>query len=292
MSSFENISAKLHESIDFFLIIYGCWSRKNPISKDIFHKVDNLTNKHLVPIVEKDDYLGLLMSKLSTNIKTFAFLNKIYTDNDGYNYDHSSLKILIRSVLENYLILCHFYFFPNHPHRISVEYDYLRYQMNGINKILYFDEFGKDQEKCNERYRVIQSAKIYIEKKLCTIDKNYIKKCSNKKNHDEPPIPGWKKIGVNSNLPKSFIDNFYSFLCGYAHSGYESVISFGLEQTKTQLDIRDSQKTLLCYVDFLICHIICNFYDFCRKSDPEHEFLIIPISAYKKKLISLSKSFE
>lgn len=151
--------------------------------------------------------------------------------------DISSLYILTRAIIENYVTLCYIY-----NNDLSEEEKIFRYKLwevsglitrqnfedpNGFHKT---DQIAKEAEIIKKILSEIESSEEYK-----SLDKRKLNKLQS---HGLPRIDSWHKLINESKLNRFLFANAYSLFSEYAHSEYLSVLQ--IEQSNYYANSKDT----------------------------------------------------
>lgn len=161
--------------------------------------------------------------------------HSILNVSNGYDYgfykrkgniqiiDYTSMFILTRALIENYLTLCYIY-----NNSLVDEEKIFRYKLWEVSGLISRQNWGDTTNE--EILKKKESERLQIENILQEIQKipeyqNLDKRALNKlQKHGLPRIYNWHELIEMSNLRKDFFSNMYSYFSTYAHSEYLSIL--------------------------------------------------------------------
>ncbi|TEW50231.1 DUF5677 domain-containing protein [Psychromonas algicola] len=223
---------------------------------------DDTFSSHLS--TEEGRIFYLLSKKLLNHINSF------YTVLNGTNFndvvenseqiDHSSAKILLRASFESYLVMNHLFFEKPNLTEIRV----LLYKHTGLkerqdklpDKNLNFDLNAKKKEE-SELIKAIEASINNVSASL-DLEQKYIRKALKE---GWSAGNGWIQLGRKSSLANSYVETVYPYLCGYSHSGYESLMQLASDENSRNVTCRDKQSILYFYASYLLanfCKLYCS----------------------------------
>lgn len=202
--------------------------------------------------------------------KFLNHINSFYTVLNGTNFndvvenseqiDHSSAKILLRSSFESFLVMNHLFFEKPSLTEIRV----LLYKHSGLKerqdklpaKNLSADLIAKRKGE-SELIKDIE-ASIHNVSSSINSDQKYIRKALKE---GWSAGNGWVKLGKKSTLANSYVETVYPYLCGYSHSGYESLMQLASDENSCNVADKDKQSILYFYASYLVasfCKLYCS----------------------------------
>ncbi|WP_022945245.1 hypothetical protein [Pseudoalteromonas ruthenica] len=221
---------------------------------------DKTFNSHLSS--EQDRIFYLLCKKFLNHINSFFTLMNGTSFNDvvynSWQIDHSSSKVLLRAAFESYLTISHLFW--NKP--ALTEFRVLLYKHSGLKerqtklprKNLSGDLMTKaksEAELSKELEKLIEAASSKL-----SLTTKYVSKALT---DGWRTGKGWIKIGHDSPLPNSYVESIYPYLCGYSHSGFESVMQLSTDEGISEQDVRGKQNILYLNATYLLAHF-CKSY--------------------------------
>ncbi|MEL0649229.1 DUF5677 domain-containing protein [Pseudoalteromonas agarivorans] len=145
--------------------------------------------------------------------------------------DHSSAKILLRSVIEIYTTLTSLFWFEGKEDLSEKEFKFLVYKYSGLKsrqKLNHDGIVSSLREKASNESNEVENLKKMIKFKGGELGKNesHIRKLTEK---------GWQAKSIQSRLQETTLPQFikmqYSYLCGYSHSGFDSYMQLAQDES-------------------------------------------------------------
>ncbi|WP_298941555.1 DUF5677 domain-containing protein [uncultured Psychromonas sp.] len=195
--------------------------------------------------------------------KFLNHINSFYTVLNGTNFndvvknseqiDHSSAKILLRASFESYLVMTHLFYDKPDLTEIRV----LLYRHSGLkerqNKLPTKNLDDALQEKMNLEAELIKTIEESIENLSSKLNLNHTH-ISKAVKEGWSTGNGWVKIGLKSSLPNKYVNYVYPYLCGYSHSGFESLMQLSTDENCNNQEVREKQTTLYFFATYLLAN--------------------------------------
>lgn len=159
--------------------------------------------------------------------------------------DAASIHVLGRAAIETFLI---FHYVFNAPQNQSEkDFRYLTWQLSGLLERQSYPVWSDESKE------QLRSEKKIIDDLVKKIKSNsHFKKMLTEKQQKNIIEKGgwrfhsWKEIGLSAGLSDVHAESYYSYLCGYAHSGSLSVLQWRQAQTyQEKRDLMNSTINLL-----------------------------------------------
>lgn len=175
-------------------------------------------------------------------------------------FDPASINVLGRAALET-LYIFH-YVFTSPSSKEEKDFRFFSWHYAGLLERQHFSvrsPQGKKQLECEKE--IIQSLKEKIQINLC------FKKLPPKKQKEllekgKWRLESWSKIGLSLGLDKSHSNEFYSYLCGYAHAGNLSVLQIRqVNSAKFQQALCAATIDVLIIAMAYMIKVYCIFFD-------------------------------
>lgn len=186
-------------------------------------------------------------------------------------FDPASIDVLARAIVESFLTF-HYIFGAN----ISEEerdFRFYSWRLGGLKewqKFLSTVEIRKQQAE-----RVLANNQKYIQKYQEILKNNKVFLSLNKKQQNKILVEGrfakigykdgklktlsWREIALDAKLSNTHADDFYAYLCGYAHSSSLSVLQL------SQANTRETQLTLFAATMEVMKIAMSNFiFEYCN----------------------------
>ena len=164
--------------------------------------------------------------------------------------DHASIKVIARAALETYLVL--FYLYGGADSATS-KFRHKTWRLAGLM------DRQKYEVSIAEHREVLRFEKSHIDVLLSEIKadpqvQTYTPRHQAKLfNGDWRIGNSWSHLGKKAGFPERFFKNVYSYLCGYSHSSYLSVLQAG------QATTNEDQKMLAHGILFIGTSIMAHF---------------------------------
>lgn len=164
--------------------------------------------------------------------------------------DHASVKVIARAALETYLVF--FYLYGGADSAIS-KFRHKTWRLGGlIDRQKYDVSIAEHREVLRYEKERIDAllSEIKAEPQLQTYTPGHQTKLLN---GSWRIGNSWADLGKKAGFPKPFFQNVYSYLCGYSHSSYLSVLQAG------QATSNEDQKMLVHGILFICTSIMAHF---------------------------------
>ena len=182
---------------------------------------------------------------------------------DGISFfDTASINVLGRAALETFLVFHHVFIAPRSDDEKDLRYyswllaSYLDRQkfpaQSDAGKQILKEDKGKI-EKIKGKLNANQSFQLVTKRqKKNLFTKGYWRLCS------------WKELGLEAGLSNILVEQFYSHLCAYAHSGCQSA-----QQISNQETAKDQKATCVASMKLIMiamANMICSYSELFEKS--------------------------
>ena len=173
--------------------------------------------------------------------------------------DHTSMFVLTRALIENYVTLCYIY-----NNSLSDEVKIFRFKLWEVSGLISRQNWGETTNE--EIFKKKETERLLIEKILYeiqnipeyqTLDKGELKKL---KNHGLPRLYNWHKLIEMSELRNVMFSELYSFFSTYAHSEYLSILQLSQASFNSQQLANISNVQLSLSVVRMIISMSIDFY--------------------------------
>ena len=171
--------------------------------------------------------------------------------------DATSIHVLGRAAIETFLIF--HYVFETPQNEAEKDFKYLTWQLSGL---LERQSYPVWSEKAREQLR---SEKEIIDDLVKKLECNSHFKMLTPKQQKSIIEKGkwrfhsWKEIGLSAGLSDVHAESYYSYLCGYAHSGSLSVLQW--RQARTYQEKKDLMNSTINLILIAIANMIKSY---CR----------------------------
>lgn len=225
-----------------------------PYSKDyqillklFIHLAQSQVGREIMPGGEWPNDTQRLYDAERLSKKLFGHLVSMQTCFDGnkgipamHSIDHASIKVIARAALETYLVF--FYLYGDHDQELS-EFRHKTWVLGGLKDRQKYRDRQKYQASTNKYQDVLIKEEELISKLQLKIKASrYIKDLNDKQRKqllggNWRIVNSWSDLGAIAGFHSIYFNSIYSYLCGYSHSSYLSVLQVGQAQ-----GVEDQQK--------------------------------------------------
>jgi len=158
--------------------------------------------------------------------------------------DATSIHVLGRAAIETFLIF--HYIFVEPENKSEKDFKYFSWQIAGLLECQNFPVWSQDARK-----QLKQEKEIIINFKKKLEDNSVFKDLSQKEKRKVLEkglwrLKSWKDIGLSAGFSEIYSQSYYSYLCGYAHSGNLSILQWRQAKSyKEKRALSDSTMNLI-----------------------------------------------
>jgi hypothetical protein len=181
-----------------------------------------------------------LLTKFLFHVASILYLSRSTTFKDILDtpisfFDSASINVLARSAFETFLVFHYVFIEPKSEE--EKDFRYYSWTIAGLlERQKYSIQSQKGKEQLKTEREIIRSLEVKLKKN------SFFKKLTSRQQNNliKKGIwrPSWKDIGLSAGLNEIHAEEFYSYLCEYAHAG-----SLGIRQVH-QAENAESQKSL------------------------------------------------
>jgi tRNA A22 N-methylase len=241
--------------------------------------VESTEGKEIPPDEEWHEYSNAFAVKLVHHLGTAYYIakgtNLILEDKLHQYVDHSSFKVIIRSILETYLAFYFIIIAP--PTNAERRFRFNIWQLGG------FLERQNSPVITAEGKLKLLSEKAIVEKMLSDVTsdplyKKLDKDLKKKAREGEWRLGrGWPRLAAIADINQNYFKAVYRYLCGYAHSGHLSL--FQIKQSES-LESQTDHIKHVAGIGVMIMSHFCFAYSglypeagSALEADPEAKFI-------------------
>jgi len=217
--------------------------------------VESTDGKDIPPDEEWHEYSNAFAVKLVHHLGTAYYLakgtNLILEDKLHQYVDHSSFKVIIRSIIETYLAFYFIIIAP--PTNAEKQFRFKIWQLGG-----WLERQNSPVITAEGKFKLL-SEKAFVEQVLTDVTSDPLYKKLNqdlKKKAREGEWRlgmGWARLAAIADINPNYFRAVYRYLCGYAHSGHLSL--FQIKQTESL----ENQADHIKHVDGIAVMIMSHF---------------------------------
>ena len=164
-------------------------------------------------------YLEASLAKFTFNASSLILLSRGTPFKDDKTVDISSIYILTRSLIENYLTI--FYLYLDHITKSEKEFRFLLYKLSGLcNRQKYLTTSIDGRKKIADEAKEIEVIRDQIRKLPMYV--KYVKRIESPS--PAPKTQSWLELIRDSPLHTSKFQTLWRLFSNYAHSEYISII--------------------------------------------------------------------
>jgi hypothetical protein len=219
------------------------------------------------PIIKGDEWQNdaqTLSVKLFYHLKsmqTLATGTTVALDGNSFTVyvDHASIKVLARVALETYLVF--FYLYGTSDVELS-KFRHVTWRLGGLADRQQFHASTEETKKVQARDRDA-AEQLRHEIKAMSHFQSYTPKQQTKLLKGEWRTGNsWADLGTSAGFHKKYFQDIYSYLCGYSHSSYHSVLQVG--QAKTIEDQQMLTQSIFGIGNTIMAHFAFSYSDFFK----------------------------
>lgn len=249
---------------------------------------DRTFNSHLSS--EEGRIFYLLSKKFLNHINSFHTILNGTDFNDVVNHsaqiDHSSAKILLRASFESYLVMNYLFFEKPNLTEIRVllyKHSGLRERQNKLPAKNLTPELNAKRKQELELICTLKASILNMSSEL-GLEHKHIERALNE---GWSKGNGWVKLGHKSFLSNLYVDTVYPYLCGFSHSGYESLMQLAIDEDSYSFQNRKQQSILYFYASYLLANFCKSYRSHSKVTDLDSIENINDIEVFLQKYQSV-----